>query len=110
MENFLRSKEYWALVETSYVELGKAPLTEAQQRRFDEQKLQDLKVKNYLYQVIDHTILEIILQKNTSKEIWDSMKMKYKGSVKVNRSQLQALHRDFETLQIKQEESMNDYF
>ena len=38
------------------------------------------------------------------------MKKKYKGSVKVKRSQLQALRRDWKTLQLKQRESVNDYF
>lgn len=85
-------------------------MTEAQQKKLDEQKLKDLKVKNYLFQAIDRSILETILQKSTSKEMWDSMKKKYKGSVKVKRSQLQALHRDFKTLQMNQGESVNDYF
>ena len=70
MENFLRSKEYWTLVETGYVELEQgAVLTDALQRRLEEQRLKDLKVKNYLFQAIDRTILEIILQKITSKQI-----------------------------------------
>ncbi|XP_024178936.1 uncharacterized protein LOC112184946 [Rosa chinensis] len=111
MENFLRSKEYWSLVETGFVEPESgATMTEAQQRKLDELSLKDLKVKNYLFQAIDRTILETILKKDTSKEIWDSMKKKYKGSVKVKRSQLQALRRDFETLQMKQGESVNEYF
>jgi len=70
MEKFLRSKEYWSLVETGYVELeDDASLTDAQQKKFKEEKLKDLKVKNYLFQAIDRTILETILQKDTSKQI-----------------------------------------
>ena len=70
MENFLRLKEYWILVETGYDEpQANAAMTEAQQKRLDEMKLKDLKVKNYLFQAIDRTILETILQKNTSKKI-----------------------------------------
>ena len=70
MENFLRSKEYWSLVETGYDEpQANAAVTEAQQKRLDEIKLKDLKVKNYLFQAIDRTILETILQKNMSKKI-----------------------------------------
>ena len=58
-------------------------MTEAQQKKLDEMKLKDLKVKNYLFQAIDRTILETILQKNTSKQIWDSMKKKYEGNERV---------------------------
>ena len=73
-------------------------------------KLKDLKVKNYLFQAIDKTILETILQKNTSKQIWDSMKKKYEGNARVKRSILQALRRDFETLEMKSGECITDYF
>lgn len=90
LENFLRLKEFWTLVETRISEMkGGATLTEAQQRRFDEQKLKDLKVKNYLFQDIDCSILETIIVKGTSKDIWDSMKKKYQGSTRVKHAQLQ---------------------
>ncbi|GMP96755.1 hypothetical protein CsSME_00045257 [Camellia sinensis var. sinensis] len=105
MENFLRSKEYWNLVETGYAETeAGAVATEAQQRKLDELKLKDLKVKNYLFQAIDRTILETILQKDTSKQIWDSMRKKYEGNARVKRSILQALRKEFETLEMKIDE------
>ena len=111
MENFLRSKEYWHLVETGYAETeAGAAVTEAQQRKLDELKLKDLKVNNYLFQVIDRTILETILQKDTSKQIWDSMRKKYEGNARVKRSILQALHKEFETLEMKTGEKVCDYF
>ncbi|TXG65249.1 hypothetical protein EZV62_006524 [Acer yangbiense] len=111
MENFLRSKEYWSLVETGYVEPEDgASLTDAQQKKLEEEKLKDLKVKNYLFQAIDRTILETILQKDTSKQIWDSMKRKYEGNERVKRSILQALRKEFETLEMKSGEGVSDYF
>lgn len=68
MENFLRSKEYWELVEPGYVEPANVSLqTEAQLKKNDKIKLQDLKLKNYLFQSIDRTIFETILKKNTAK-------------------------------------------
>lgn len=111
MENFLRSKEYWNLVEIGFVEPADgAAVTEAQQKSLDEMKLKDRKVKNYLFQAIDRTILETILKKDTSKQIWDSMKKKFEGNARVKRSILQALRRDFETLEMKPGESVIDYF
>jgi len=68
MENFLRSKEFWILVETGYTESEEgASVTETQRKKLEELKLKDLKVKNYLFQAINRTILETILEKNTSK-------------------------------------------
>nr|DAD23240.1 TPA_asm: hypothetical protein HUJ06_024703 [Nelumbo nucifera] len=78
MENFLRSKEYWTIVETGVAEPAPGVvLSEAEQKKLEERKLKDLKAKNYLFQAIDHSTLETILQKDTCKQIWDSMKKKY---------------------------------
>ena len=99
MENFLRSKEYWPIVGDGIVAPaeGKA-LMNAQKAEFEARKLKDLKAKNYLLQAIDRPILESILFKETSKDIWDSMKKKYQGTARVKCAQLQDLRRDFETL------------
>ncbi|GKV36625.1 hypothetical protein SLEP1_g44733 [Rubroshorea leprosula] len=75
MENFLRSKEYWDVVESGVAE-PTARMSEAQKAELEALKLKDLKAKNYLFQAIDRTILETILCKDTSKQIWDSMKKK----------------------------------
>ena len=111
MENFLRSKEYWSVVESGIEEPpAGAAVTDAQKTDVEARKLKDLKAKNYLFQAIDRPILETILCKDTSKDIWDSMKKKYQGSSRVKRAQLQALRRDFEVLQMKDGESVTSYF
>ena len=111
MENFLRSKEMWNLVEEGIpvAPIGTAPASEAQRKIVDESKLKDLKVKNYLFQAIDREILETIPAKSTSKAIWDSMKQKYQGSSKVKRAQLQALRREFELLFMKEGEKVDQF-
>ncbi|KAJ8759878.1 hypothetical protein K2173_009979 [Erythroxylum novogranatense] len=62
MENFLRSKEYWYVVESGIDEPTKDV---------------DLNVKNYPFSAINLFILKTILSKETSKHIWDSMKKNY---------------------------------
>ncbi|PRQ38021.1 putative RNA-directed DNA polymerase [Rosa chinensis] len=111
MENLLRSKEYWSLVETGYTEPAEGEvMTAAQRKTLEELKLKDFKVKNYLFQSIDKSILKTIIQKDTSKHLWDSMKRKYQGNKRVQRSQLQTLRREFEILEMKSGESVTDYF
>lgn len=85
-------------------------LIDAQMKVLDDQKLKDLKAKNYTFHAIDRAFLETILEKDIAKEIWDSMKKKYQGTTRVKRAQFQALRKDFETLHMKGEESVNDYF
>jgi hypothetical protein len=111
MENLLRSKEYWSVIESGIKEPKEnEEITTAQQKALDEEKLKDLKAKNYLFQAIDKSILKTITQKETAKQLWESMKSKYKGSTRVKRAQLQRLRRTFETLEMKTGESVNDYF
>ena len=82
MENFLRSKELWQLVEDGIPMLGATP-TEGQKRSVAEAQLKDLKVKNFLFQAIDREILETLLDRSTSQAIWRSMQQKYQGSTRV---------------------------
>lgn len=111
MENFLRSKEYWSLMETGIsAEADERNLTDEQKKTIADQKLKDLKAKNYLFQAIDRAILETILKKDTAKDIWDSLKQKYQGTARVKRAQLQALRKEFEILYMKEGESVNEYF
>lgn len=94
-ENFLRAKEYWNLIDPGIPQhAAGAVLTETEKKTLEEHKLKDLKVKNYLFQAIDRVVLETILKKGTSKEIWDSLQQKYQGTARVKRAQLQALRRD----------------
>ena len=79
-ENFLQSKEYWPIVESGIEEpTPNTVLTDAYKTELEGRKLKDLKAKNYLFQAINHPILETILSKETSKDIWDSMKKKHQG-------------------------------
>ncbi|XP_031259204.1 uncharacterized protein LOC116117308 [Pistacia vera] len=54
--------------------------------------------------------METILNRDTAKHIWDSMKQKYQGSTRVKRAQLQALQKEFDVLQMKEDESVDAYF
>lgn len=75
-----------------------------------EKTITDHKVKNYLFASIDKTILKTILKKDTSKDMWESMKRKYQGNDRVKSAQLQRLRRDFEVLEMKNDETITDYF
>lgn len=85
-------------------------LTDEQKKIIADQRLKDLKAKNYLFQAIDRSILETILKKDTTKDIWDSLKQKYQGITRVKFAQLQALRKEFEILHMKEKESVNVYF
>ncbi|XP_076912717.1 uncharacterized protein LOC143571092 [Bidens hawaiensis] len=45
-----------------------------------------------------------------SKAVWDSMKKRFAGNERVKRSMLQKLRRDFEILEMKNGETISEYF
>ena len=62
MEIFLKSREFFDMVETSYEESSEGEvLSTIQQQQLATSKLKNLKVKNYLFQSIDQNILETML-------------------------------------------------
>ncbi|XP_076948643.1 uncharacterized protein LOC143620980 [Bidens hawaiensis] len=111
MENLLRAKQMWNLVDQGIIEpsVGVAK-SEAQKKTLADLRAKDLQVKHYLYQAIDRVTFEQILDQRTSKSIWDAMKQMYEGNAHVKRSMLQKLHRDFEISEMKASESITEYF
>ena len=55
MENFLHSKDYWGSCNKQKTSFSQMPYIE-------DQKLKDLKAKNYLFQALDRSILKTILR------------------------------------------------
>ncbi|CAM8923315.1 unnamed protein product [Rhodiola kirilowii] len=110
MENLLRSKDFWGVIETAISAEAADGLTAEQKKTQDDLKLKDLKAKNYLFASIDKTILKTISKKATTKDIWDSMMLKCQGNARVKKAQLNRLRRSFEVLMMKQGEPITDYF
>ncbi|RDX94258.1 hypothetical protein CR513_23374, partial [Mucuna pruriens] len=72
MENFLRSKEFWNLIDQRIPQHADGALIPNNKKKnLEEFKLKDLK--------------------GTMKEIWDSLKQKYQNIARVKRAQLQTL-------------------
>ncbi|CAL1400093.1 unnamed protein product [Linum trigynum] len=110
MENLLRSKEYWPIVQQGFKDRKGEELSKYETKALDDLKLKGLKAKNYLFCFIDKTILNTISKKGTTKDLWDSMKVKYQGNAKVQKSNLHALSQNFEIIEIKGGESVTNYF
>jgi len=58
MENFVRSKEYWNLIEVGIT--AAAEDNDLGEKAIEDLRLKDLKAKNYMFQAIDRSILETI--------------------------------------------------
>lgn len=111
MENLLRAKGLWSLVENGFERpVEGTRLTEAQQALLDDATTKDYQVKHYLFQALDRTVFEQILDRSTAKSVWDSMKRKFGGNDRVKKSLLNSLRREFEVLSMRKDETITEYF
>ena len=102
MENLLRAKGLWSVVKIDLSELEEGTmLTEAQKGYLDDARLEDHQLKHYLFQTIDHTVFEQILDRHTAKIVWDSMNKKFGANQKVKKFLPNALRREFEILEMR---------
>ncbi|GAA0170740.1 hypothetical protein LIER_24938 [Lithospermum erythrorhizon] len=111
MKNLFKAKGLWGIVEIGYVApLEGTLLSDNQQALLDNAKIQDHQVKHYLFQALDRHVFEQILDRITSKVVWESLKKKYGGNDKVKKALRNKLMRDFELLEMKKNEIVDDYF
>lgn len=111
MENLLRSRKSWDLIETGITRPEQSViLTGAQGTELAKLTLKDLKVKNYLFALIEKTILKTIMKKDTSKDLWESIESKYQGNERIQSALLQRLKMNFEVLEMKEGETISEYF
>ncbi|MCI19787.1 retrovirus-related Pol polyprotein from transposon TNT 1-94, partial [Trifolium medium] len=77
MENLLRSKEYWPLIEVG-VTIAPASANAEQQQAAAASKLRDLKVKNYLFQ----SLIEQFLKRFLNVKLRKIFGMRCVGNIK----------------------------
>ncbi|XP_070047235.1 uncharacterized protein [Nicotiana tomentosiformis] len=66
------------------------------------------KAQNLLYNVISGEEFEKISSCDTTKEMWDKLKVTYKGTGKVKETRINLLIRDYELFQMKDDEYIED--
>jgi uncharacterized membrane protein YgcG len=100
MKTVLISKGLWELVETGAPTNGPEPA---------ETKKSNAKALCLIQQSIDDVVFPKIAASTTAKDAWNVLKTSYEGSVRVKAVKLQTLRRDFETLQMGNNESVQAF-
>ncbi|KAK6938113.1 hypothetical protein RJ641_031621 [Dillenia turbinata] len=81
MENLLRAKGLWSLVEKGFEEPCEGTmLIGTKLEQLEIARTNDHKVEHYLFRAIDRSIFEQVLDRRTSKIVWDSLKRKFGGN------------------------------
>ncbi|XP_070664442.1 uncharacterized protein [Malus domestica] len=111
MKVLLKALELWNIVETGYEETdNEAALTQAQMNTLRENRKKDSKALFHIYQTIEMQVYERVAKAENAKQAWDMIENAYRGKEKVKKVRLQSLRKEFEKLEMKEDETINDYF
>ena len=111
MKVLYQSQELWDIVESGVAEpTNVANITPQQLQELKENRKKDKKVLFFIYQAVDEVIFERISTVTSVKEAWDTLHSSHKGDDNVKMVRLQTLHSEFDTLKMKNSESIEDYF
>ncbi|XP_019435867.1 PREDICTED: uncharacterized protein LOC109342311 [Lupinus angustifolius] len=84
--------------------------SEAEKVEFRDAKKRDCKAIFLIHQCMDHANFEKIFAATSSKEAWEILDKCYSRGVKVKKVRLQMMRRQYELLQMEDQESIADYF
>ncbi|XP_045084695.2 uncharacterized protein [Aegilops tauschii subsp. strangulata] len=99
MECGLRANELWDAVDPG----GNAFKKEGAEYRKDWQ------AASAIYSVMPMDLLQHLIAKATAKEVWDTLKLMFEGHTRVKQANLQTLLRNYETLVMGDDESVDAF-
>ncbi|WOH12137.1 hypothetical protein DCAR_0831636 [Daucus carota subsp. sativus] len=103
MKTLFKSMELWDLVEKGFSD------RDNDANRLRENKKKEAKALFFIQQAMHETIFSRIASATKAKEAWDILKTEFQGSAKVIEVKIQILSRDFETLLMKDGESVQEF-
>ena len=108
MKVIFRFQDVLEIVTDGVEELA-ANADDAARTQHKELKKKDVKGLFIIHQCVDSNIFEKIIEEETSKGVWDTLKKIYGGNEKLKGIKLQALRRQYEMMQMNEQETISEY-
>ncbi|TYK12007.1 copia protein [Cucumis melo var. makuwa] len=110
MKALLGSQDVWDIVSNGYEEPeSDAALNQAQREALQNTRKKDQKALTIIHQAIDDNNFEKISRATTAYQAWQILENTYKGVDRVKKVRFQKLRGDYESLHMKESESVSDY-
>jgi hypothetical protein len=97
--------DIWKYVEDGYI----APATTPTDTTGNKLCNDNARASNAILGGLPNPIFVKLMHCNSTKEIWDKLKVIYEGDIKVKKAKLQTYITQFEILKIKEEENIEEY-
>jgi len=76
----------------------------------DEQALANSRALNVIFNGVDKNMFRMVKQCNVAKDAWEILKISHEGTIKIKSSKIQLLTTKFESLKMKEDETIRDYY
>ena len=111
MKTLFISQDLWDLIEEGYEQPDDlSTLAAAKLKEYKQNKQRDARALLFIQQGVSKTIFPRISGATKSKEAWEIFKKQFSGYDKVISIKLQNLWREFDNLQMKENETVQEFF
>ena len=85
-------------------------ITQAEKDVLRELRKKDGKAMFYIHQAMQESMLPRVVEKTNAKQAWDTLETSYKGLDKVRTSKMKILRRGFESVSMKDSETIDLFY